>query len=872
MQKADSSAELSFVAAKSPQELSEASSEGGMDSSSQSLRDFEWQRYIGLRRRHYRDPVLARSALEPADPEDPAPEDLTGIALSGGGIRSATFALGVLQALAHHDLLRRFDYLSTVSGGGYIGTSLTWLTSKLATDKAAADKAEAAKAAPSLPRGGFGLGPSCVPAAGRSPGESAVASPFPYGSDDPRLAREPDGTQAEGAMLRYLRQHGNYLTPGKGITLTSVIVVLLRGIILNLLVWIPIVATVMWLSIWSSLHWFPAWLPLWLPPSIVEFVGTISPASQSDQFESSISPSLRSDEFMLSMSPRVGSDEVMVSLSPPPQADDKEFPKLLLFGIMLAATMLLFAGCVAAFAVYSLVTWLGHKSRRWLLGGTKYAWRRGFERWIRVPFWIMGVALLLASVPFIAGSLHGWLLGSSFSVIGLASGLLAFVRTMRQPKSQAEKQTSWAVPSSWLASFGAAFLLYGVLLVSYGFGWWAAQGSAAFEFPFYVLLGALAAAIITGWFVDLNLVTIHRFYRDRLMEAFLPDIRQALANETAPAEQADSAALSSMCDPDRPVGPYHIINTNLVLIKSDERTYRMRGGDSFVLSPLFCGSNATGWQPTDAFMGDELTVPTAMAISGAAANPWTGSGGVGLTRNPLVGMLMALMNLRLGFWLPNPNPKSRVRWWRRSCKRSFRANHFEPGLKEVLGAASLRETSPVCLLSDGGHFENLALYELVRRRCRLIVLCDGTADPDYAFTDLQNAMARISTDFGARVEFDQEKTLRCFMPSIEAGYPRDVRLSESAYTIADITYADGSPGKLVYLTTALCEGLRLKLLGYKGANRDFPDQSTADQFFDEEQFEAYRELGYVIAATAAPHIADIFERLQPLQGVPEAAE
>ncbi len=139
-------------------------------------------------------------------------------------------------------------------------------------------------------------------------------------------------------------------------------------------------------------------------------------------------------------------------------------------------------------------------------------------------------------------------------------------------------------------------------------------------------------------------------------------------------------------------------------------------------------------------MGNELTLPTAMAISGAAANPWTGSGGVGVTRNPLVSMLMALMNLRLGFWLPNPNDDGRPPW--RSCTKSFRANHFDPGLKEVLGL-NLRETSPVCLLSDGGHFENLGLYELIRRRLRLIVLCDGTADPDYAFTDLQNAVARI---------------------------------------------------------------------------------------------------------------------------------
>ncbi len=416
---------------------------------------------------------------------------------------------------------------------------------------------------------------------------------------------------------------------------------------------------------------------------------------------------------------------------------------------------------------------------------------------------------------------------------------------MQQPKSRAEKQASWSIPSSWIASIGAGFLLYGVLLVAYAFAWWAAEGpTVPGASPSVILGAALVVAIITGLFVDLNLITIHRFYRDRLMEAFLPDLAKALGNQTNAARQADSARLSQMCSHERPVGPYHIINTNLVLTESSERSYRLRGGDSFMLSPLYCGSNATGWRSTAGYMGDELTLPTAMAISGAAANPWTASAGVGVTRNPLVGMLMALMNLRLGFWAPNPN--DRHRRWRLSSKRSFRPNHLSPGLKEVLGL-NLRENSAVCLLSDGGHFENLGLYELIRRRVRLILLCDGTADPDYAFADLQTAMARVWADFGARIEFDRDVMLRRFMPSIEAGYPKDVRLSECAYAVAQIIYADGDTGHLIYLTTVLCKGARLKLMGYKGANLDFPDQSTADQFFDEEQFEAYRELGYEIA-------------------------
>jgi hypothetical protein len=861
----------SFIDPVPPAALSRASGKGDMDESSRHLREYEWRSYIRERRRRYNEyPRRGNGHLH--DTGEHAPDDLTGIALSGGGIRSATFALGALQALAQHDLLRRFDYLSTVSGGGYIGTSLTWLTSRLAakppqTDEDESDETEHQVEVPSLPAGGFGLGPSDPETAFAGNPPDKRPAPFPYGSDDPQTAREPDQAKATGAMLRYLRQHGNYLTPGEGITLTSVIVVLLRGMILNLLVWIPIVAAVMWILIWLSVPRTPD-----LTTTVTESPHSIYPAQGAStwlaKFVGDISPPLRPEtkapisvlELSGTISPPLGSEQQKAAaqvtlaggVSSDSPLDQTESPKLYAFGAMLAAVIFLFLGCVLAFAMYSLATWLGHKSRRFLLGGTKYGWRRLFERYMRVPFWAIAVLLLLASVPFVAGEFHGWLLGSSFSVIGLASGLVVFARTARQHVSRADKQTSRAMPSTWIASFGAAFLLYGVLLVSYGFAWWAAEGDPLLGIPpSVVLAAAFILAIVTGFAVDLNLITIHRFYRDRLMEAFLPDVDEALRNRTAPARQADSATLSNMCDHTHPVGPYHIINSNVVLTKSNERTYRLRGGDSFILTPLYCGSNATGWRSTRSYMGDELTVPTAMAISGAAANPWTAAGGSGVTRNPLVGMLMALMNLRLGFWVPNPNDDYRSAF-RRSCKASFRANHFEPGIKEVLGI-SLREKAPVCLLSDGGHFENLALYELIRRRLRLIVLCDGTADPDYAFADLQNALARIGSDFGARVEFDKETTLQRFMPSIDAIYPRDVRLSESAYAIGQIIYADGSTGHLVYLTTALCKGLRLKLLGYKGANRDFPDQSTADQFFDEEQFEAYRELGYFIAENFIRH-------------------
>src|SRR5262245_37680239 len=132
---------------------------------------------------------------------------LSGLALSGGGIRSATFALGVTQAFAAQDLLRRFDYLSTVSGGGYLGSSLTWLARTTGMDP----------------------------------------ERFPYPIDPPDRQTERRSRPVQDAQLNYLRQHGKYLTPGGGIDLVSAIAVVLRGLMLNLLVWLPITAFALFL-------------------------------------------------------------------------------------------------------------------------------------------------------------------------------------------------------------------------------------------------------------------------------------------------------------------------------------------------------------------------------------------------------------------------------------------------------------------------------------------------------------------------------------------------------------------------------------------------------------------------------------------------
>jgi hypothetical protein len=651
----------------------------------------------------------------------PTDDNLVGLALSGGGIRSATFSLGVLQALARHDLLKHVDYLSTVSGGGYIGTSLLWWLSGRSGRK-------------------FGVGPwnNNVP----------EAECFPYGTDDPSEWRDRAG-QADGPrLLRNLKENGNYLTPGHGINAMSLTAVVLRGVVLNLLFWVPMLAMIFGVLI--AVHGYRA--ALWLAIGLA--------------------------------------------------------------GVLVLAAL-----------VYSLIT--GHAALGRRLGYPARRWAEGLAG-LAIAFLL--VVAVVASIDIVHGSIveqatTGFLSGLG----GLVAGLVTYFRTMRSAAGSVRKLPG--VTTSLLAIVATVLIIYGVLLFSHGL----AEIAIAWGWAWWGLLVAVLLLAASVW-TNINHVSAHRMYRDRLMEAFMPGFKDALKGQSraAPAE-ADNMRMHEV---DLANSPYPIVNTNLLLIGSKERRRKLRGGDSFVLTPKYCGSNATGWVDCRVLMDDRMTLPTAMAISGAAANPNTGAGGVGLTRSRVIAVLMAFIGLRLGYWLPNFGHARPPTWL---------PNHVWPGLSTVLPLGHT-EDSWFLELSDGGHFENLGLYELVRRRVRLIILCDGGQDPDFAFEDLQIAQRRIAADFGATLDFDAD-TLETLIPhKTDHRFPEsDLKLADAGHILGTIRYSDGSTGTLVYLKTTLIERLPLALLGYRGANGDFPDQSTTDQFFDEEQFDSYRELGYIIA-------------------------
>jgi hypothetical protein len=216
-------------------------------------------------------------------------------------------------------------------------------------------------------------------------------------------------------------------------------------------------------------------------------------------------------------------------------------------------------------------------------------------------------------------------------------------------------------------------------------------------------------------------------------------------------------------------------------------------------------------------------------------NPDAASSGVGPQRNMLFAMLMALLNIRLGIWMPNPNTLGKR-------KHASAPNHFSPGFSGVLDRTS--QNGRFLEITDGGNFENLGVYELLRRGVQTIVVCDATADPKSAFADLQNLLSRAEADFGATIKFPNPP-LKDLMPSTaDARFPLGVAFAIRPFVVGEIGYPDGRKGKLYYIKPAIFAGLRLHVLGFKGAFPDFPDDSTADQFFDEARFEAYRELGF----------------------------
>ncbi|WP_407951159.1 patatin-like phospholipase family protein [Permianibacter fluminis] len=358
-----------------------------------------------------------------------------------------------------------------------------------------------------------------------------------------------------------------------------------------------------------------------------------------------------------------------------------------------------------------------------------------------------------------------------------------------------------------------------------------------------LFVGWCALSLVLAMVVDINGISMHSYYRGRLAEAYLPVVKTADADtSTRLPLQFRLAELSPQSG-----SPLHLINTTLNTTSSNQEKLRSRNGENMVLSALYCGSTSTGFRRTQDYLNGGLTLSTAFSVSGAAVDP-----DMYATKARPISFLMSLLNIRLGIWTLNPRTpprKLRLPAW------------YQLILREMLGVG-LAETQKHIHLADGGHFENLGVYELLRRNCRYIIVSDAGADPDCTLADLGKAVQRARADFNVEVDIDADRFYR----------ERGEALRQQVHVLGNIRYADGSTGRLLYLKAMLSDKLSADIYGYWRSNPAFPNQSTADQFYDEQQFDAYRELGLqlmweILGTADKPTIEALFDRASELNAM-----
>ena len=845
------------------------------------------------------------------------PDGLAALCFSGGGIRSATFNLGVLQAFAHLGLLDRFHYLSTVSGGGYIGS---WLSGWLQREDPA-----------TVLRGMAGA--------------------------------EPTVTRPEAGPIRHLRQYSNYLTPKLGALSAdswTLVAIVLRNLLLNWLVIVPILAALLAVPLLAiaELPGYARW------PNDVIFgaafllgvvgLGFMSLLRASRPEDGPGETGRRWEQWFLplGLGPLLAGTACLVFAVPLFSADGTfTFGDVLvrsaLWGLVmpLAALLLsaaahplvfpgrprrsslrvdivavLLSGAVVT-AVYAgmLAKWapalLQPELRPLrlyeilapalvllplLLGKTLFIafaspaegwWKERLsehgdadrEWWARWSAWV-----LIAAVVWVLASglvfLAPLLLATAAAKIGTAAGAGGLGGlTSRLGKSAKSGGGPDAAPAGWrkwvLALAPPLFCLLLLLLISAGTqgllrrlfdrptvnpidtvvpdvpdtspaaaaaapeppSWLrtAAGQHPPFQGPFLVVLGTIAVLFglgnAMGYFVNVNRFSLQGMYRNRLVRAYLgaSNARRS-PNPFTGFDPHDNLRVHQL----RRNRPFHVVNMTLNLVAGKDLAWQQRKATGFTATPLYCGSSGLGFRRSQVYGGrNGVSFGTVVATSGAAANP-----NMGLYSSAPVTFIMTLFNARLGIWLGNPGKVGRTTFERNGPRISSRVI-FE----EAVGMTDADH--PYVNLSDGGHFENLGLYEMVRRRCRFIVVSDAGGDPQCEFQDLGNAIRKIRIDLGIPISFEHGVQI---YPK-----PQDQPKEEARYcAIGTIHYPDvdgpgAKTGTLIYLKPAICRQEPYDVYNYSKSSADFPHETTADQWFSESQFESYRALGRSALLTMA---------------------
>lgn len=806
-------------------------------------------------------------------------ENQTALCLSGGGIRSAAFSLGVLQGLARNGLLARFDYLSTVSGGGYIGG---WLSMLLHERKGDAKAVQADLA-------------------------NRVAPP----------------------ELRKLRNYTNYLTPSPGIASRDTwagITLWVRNLLVNWFVFGPALFAaallpILYAGLIEEIGIGFSW-PLLLVALLCLGVGVFNGARHMPSHSYTEQGDRSRDNFVplfVVVPLLVWSFLVPLAAAPwlraamPLHAVVGDIIPWLSFVVMEAAYV------IAAIAMKGDDRRVFWRNFGWwtlaVLVATAVLWISLAAGIAQAPALIAIVGPLVVTVAHLAQSLvyvalrteafrgeidREWLarlnaekvvptlLWAIFAtvclvlphqvfdnwqaVVALAAGPVSAVLGKYSPvvrPQQGAAGTRIALSFRVLADLTAGIFAVALFTVLARVGQQLTNGSVSGAAVLIVIAGGLS-----WWFgqhINVNRFSLHAVYRNRLVRAFLGSARpERTPDPFTGFDPQDNPRMVDLGEVAAPRKLFPVINTTLNVTEGERNAWSERKGESFTITPKACGAAyllrqedadagyaARGaYVRSESYAGSEketgpkdrprgISLGTAVALSGAAASP-----NMGYHTSAATAFLMTLFNVRLGAWLPNP---AVANTWHLS--RAKPPNALVTLFRELAGLSS--DQGKAVYLSDGGHFENLGLYEMVRRRCRHIVVVDAGADPDADFGDLGNAVHKIRIDHNIEIKFH---------PTLEIGSRLKPLKPFYWFAYAKIVYPEGGPeGELIYIKPSDLPDMPMDVRAYRNANDSFPHQPTYDQFFGETQFESYRQLGLSemqeLAGTAAT-LADLFAHVQ----------
>ena len=709
---------------------------------------------------------------------------LMGLALSGGGIRSATFNLGVLQALCNSEMLEKVDYLSTVSGGGYIGTCMTTLLNS--------------------PKPSVGLTPDTFPL-GRRKIE---------GSGEPAVEKEP---------VRRLRYFSNYLTAEGGFIPKYLrpAMVFVRGAVLNFVLIIPYIVTLGILlaflfnirTMVPGANQYPVFFDFHAFSNVHKTSHENYNRARADlrryAVEKTSGLNFASDQDRIEWIKRVnGSEEDLNALIKKVETAKaplkKEWRRIWIlpvgFFLIMIGVALLFRTCFSK----------PFKER---------------YRFSKTLAWLFFMALALTAVQLYGILIVYW---KSWEItVWIAS---ASVLSLVGPKLLQASSANGGTGKQLVVKLTLAIILLLLvpLLILYLVGGVVAYVSKGDVTQIITLVaGTIVLAGINRRFINLNEISLHNYYRDCLSRAYLmhydPDQQKISHRDNLKFSKLNPAK-----------SPYHIVNTTLNLSKTmptESGAGDFRTGESFYFTKNWCGSAKTEYVKTKRYetVDPHIDVGTAMAISGAAAN-------IGMAHKNIffLRLLMGLLNIRLGYWALHPTEA--LKGMSNLILRQFPGS--VQAFRESFGAYSL--LSRYINLSDGGHFDNIGVYELLRRRCQFIIVGDAEADTSMKFEAISYIMRLARIDFGIEIKID----LSDIKPDPVTGSSR------SHCAVGRIEYPEGDFGYLLYFKASLTGDEPEHLNEYKVKHPQYPHQTTADQWFDEQQFEAYRELGYHVGKQA----------------------